>query len=279
MKKILSFLLSALLAFSVGWAAEVTFEIDNSGGGLLAQITSSNQTVSSNGVTLTFSKGTSQNIPQYNSGQIRFYANNTLTVSCSTGDVTSVVFTYGSGYTNTQVSLVSGQSGVYNTGDYTWTGSTPSVQFINANSGQTRFYKIVVTTGASSGGGDEDTNMYKKVASLGDLDAGKKYIIMYENGSGSVGMGALSNGHGSGISGLTVNNNEVNIHGKNVLEMTLGGSENAWTLATNASGDGSYLTWSSSTNLAVNGDPTNETSGAKARWIIESPDGGTSYKE
>ena len=155
MKKLLTFFLTALLAFGVGWAAEVTFEITSSGDGLLAQITSTNQTVTSNGVTLTFSKGTSSNTPQINGGVIRFYANNTLTVSCSAGDVKSVVFTYGTGYTSTQVSLVSGQSGTYDTSSYTWTGSTPSVQFINANSGQTRFYKIVVTTGASTGG-DED---------------------------------------------------------------------------------------------------------------------------
>ncbi len=53
MKKLLTFFLTALLAFGVGWAAEVTFEITSSGDGLLAQITSTNQTVTSNGVTLT----------------------------------------------------------------------------------------------------------------------------------------------------------------------------------------------------------------------------------
>ena len=276
MKKLLTFFLTALLAFGVGWAAEVTFEITSSGDGLLAQITSTNQTVTSNGDTLTFSKGTSSNTPQINGGVIRFYANNTLTVSCSAGDVKSVVFTYGTGYTSTQVSLVSGQSGTYDTSSYTWTGSTPSVQFINANSGQTRFYKIVVTTGASTGG-DEDEIIYKKVTDLGDLVVGKKYIIMYENGSASVGMGALSNSHGSGITGLTVNNGEVNIYNSPVLEMTLGGTTDAWTLATNASGDGNYLTWSSSTNLAVNGNPDDATNGAKAQWIITSPDNGASY--
>lgn len=148
MKKLLTFFTMALLAFSVGWAAQVTttFEIDNTGGGLLSQITASNQTVSSDGVTLTFSKGSGSSAPQANSGLIRFYAKNTLTVSCASGNITSIVFTYGSSYTTTQVSLDTGQPGSYNTSNYTWTGSASSVRFINNNSSQTRFYKIVVTT-------------------------------------------------------------------------------------------------------------------------------------
>ena len=87
MKKLLTFFLTALLAFAVGWAepSTATFEINNSGGGNLSNINSSNSTVSTGGVTLTFDKGTnSSNWPTTNSGLIRFYAGNTLTVSSGT---------------------------------------------------------------------------------------------------------------------------------------------------------------------------------------------------
>ena len=162
MKKLLTFFLTALLAFAVGWAepSTATFEINNSGGGNLSNINSSNSTVSTGGVTLTFDKGTnSSNWPTTNSGLIRFYAGNTLTVSSGTTGkaIKSIVFTYGSDYTNVDLSLTSGQTGTYNASSDVWTGSSSSVQFVNANSGQTRFYRIVVTIDDENGGSGGDT--------------------------------------------------------------------------------------------------------------------------
>ena len=128
----------------------------------MSTVSSSNTVISTGGVTLTFDKGTYSNWPNITNGLVRFYAGNILTVSCETAGkvIKSIVFTYGSSYANTDLSLTSGQSGTYNASSDTWTGSSSSVQFTNANSGQTRFYRIVVTIdedNGSSGGGDTPT--------------------------------------------------------------------------------------------------------------------------
>lgn len=144
MKKLLTFLFAALLTTGVGWAETVTFEIDNGGGGILAEITSSNQTVSSNGITLTFDKGTSIYSPQTYRGLIRFFTGNTLNITSNSCIFTSIVFTYGTGYDNKDISLADDHSGIYNADTNTWTGSSNSLTFVN-ESDQTRFYRIVIT--------------------------------------------------------------------------------------------------------------------------------------
>lgn len=154
MKKLLTFFLTALLTFSVGWAETATFEVTSTGGGLLSGISKTNYEVTTNGVTLTFDIGTHTNTwPTYYSsdGMVRFYTGNTLTVSCGNGNITSIVFTYGSSYTSKQLSLANNQPGTYNTTNYTWTGSSSSVQFTNTGA-NTRFYRVVVTweTGGST---------------------------------------------------------------------------------------------------------------------------------
>jgi hypothetical protein len=154
MKKLLTFFLTALLAFTVGWAETATFEVTSTGGGLLSGISKTNYEVTTNGVTLTFDIGTHTNTwPTYYSsdGMVRFYTGNTLTVSCGNGNITSIVFTYGSSYTSKQLSLANNQPGTYNTTNYTWTGSSSSVQFTNTGA-NTRFYRVVVTweTGGST---------------------------------------------------------------------------------------------------------------------------------
>ena len=158
MKKLLTFLLTALLAFGVGWAepSTATFEVTSSGGGLLSTINKNNPIVSTGGVTLTFNIGTHTSTwPVYNSngGSVRFYSGNTLTVSCGSSNkvIKSIVFTYNSSYTSNDLSLVSGQSGAYDANNDTWTGSSSSVQFTYAGSSQTRFYRIVVTIDDDNG--------------------------------------------------------------------------------------------------------------------------------
>ncbi len=148
MKKLLTFFLTALLAFSVGWATDVTFEVNSSGGGLLSTVSKNNPVISTGGVTLTFDIGTHTNTwPVYNSngGSVRFYTGNTLTVSCESGKVINgIAFTYHSNYTNNDLSLVFGQAGEYDPDTDSWTGSSSSVQFTYTGN-QTRFYRIVVT--------------------------------------------------------------------------------------------------------------------------------------
>lgn len=202
MKKLLTFFLTALLAFSVGWAETTTveFEVGSSGNGVLSTISSTNNTVTSNGVTLAFNIGTNQNTwPTYysNDGMVRFYTGNTLTISCGENKViSSVTFTYGSSYTNYQLSLSSDQPGSYNTNNYTWTGSSSSVQFTNTGS-NTRFHRVVVnvndddgTGGGSSGGTCDATIAFK--SGTGSSDASTAMTSNSVMGNVESGAGYIS---------------------------------------------------------------------------------------
>ncbi len=202
MKNLLTFFLTALLAFSVGWAETTTveFEVGSSGNGVLSTISSTNNTVTSNGVTLAFNIGTNQNTwPTYysNDGMVRFYTGNTLTISCGENKViSSVTFTYGSSYTNYQLSLSSDQPGSYNTNNYTWTGSSSSVQFTNTGS-NTRFHRVVVnvndddgTGGGSSGGTCDATIAFK--SGTGSSDASTAMTSNSVMGNVESGAGYIS---------------------------------------------------------------------------------------
>ena len=116
-------------------------------------------------------------------------------------------------------------------------------------------------------GGGSSSTIYRKVTSVDDLIPGQKYIIMYENGSSSVGMGAYDGSkHFSGIQNLTVSNNQVDIAGKDVLELILGGATDAWTLYT---GSG-YIQGNDAVSFSV----VNSATENSAKWQITSTDGG-----
>ena len=220
MKKLLTFLLTALLAFGVGWAETVTFDSS-----ILSGITTSNQSVTSNGITVAFTKNNSSNTDYWDGSKIRFYTSNTMTIS-SLSMITNIVITFtAQNNNNNGPGKVSASPGNYSYSGYdgTWTGSANSVTF-TANA-QARFTQIVVTYSS----GSAEPNWYRKVMSESDLVAGKKCIFVYENGSSSAAMGALVNGHGTGITGLSITDNKINIGGTNVSEFTLGGTSNAWT--------------------------------------------------
>ena len=238
MKKLLTFFLTALLAFSVGWAETVTMTMSD------YYSTSSNVsagTISESPITIVFAQGSGSNAPlYYNSGSaIRFYANNTMTISVNEGTITNVqvVFNtenYASTASNWSVSDGTWSAPV-NTTNGTWTGSSSSITFTNG-SGQVRFNAITVTY--SAGSTPVEPNVYKKVTSAIDLVAGKKYIVVNE--SNGVGMGELnSSRYGVGISGLDIDVNKVDIGGLDVMEMTLGGTTGAWTFR--MGDNGNYL--------------------------------------
>ena len=112
------------------------------------------------------------------------------------------------------------------------------------------------------------TNIYKKVTSADDLIAGKKYIFLYENSSSSVGMGAISSNKGTGITGLNLSSNQVDINGKAVIEFTLGGTANAYTFEF-PDGGGYLAKGSGNTDLTSSNDATANAS----KWTTVS-DGG-----
>ncbi len=117
-------------------------------------------------------------------------------------------------------------------------------------------------------GGGSGSKIYRKVTSTDDLTAGQKYIIMYENNTSSVGMGAYDGTkHFNGVQNLTVSNNRVDISNTSVLEMTLGGSTGAWTLYT---GDG-FIQGADAVQFNIVANATADNS----KWVITNSVSGT----
>ena len=140
MKKLFSLLTLALLTMSA-WAAN-TVEIDFSAQNYANAEDLTTLTV--DGVTLTFDKGTGTNAPKYyTSGtNARLYVGNTLKVAASEA-ITKIVFTCNNGY-------YWGNQDTWSTGSYsdgTWTGSAQEITFARVTSGQTRIQKMEITLG------------------------------------------------------------------------------------------------------------------------------------
>ena len=218
MKKLLTFLLTALLAFGVGWAETATLTMSSQSWST-GNLSSATTNVTIDDVTFSLQKGSANNTPYYDGTYLRFYSNSKLVISCASS-ITSIQITGGNN--SYPVSNFSASVGSYSNG--TWTGNANEITFTVSNN---RAYvkEIVVTYTSSSA----EPNWYRKVMSESDLVAGKKCIFVYENGSSSAAMGALVNGHGTGITGLSITDNKINIGGTNVSEFTLGGTSNAWT--------------------------------------------------
>ncbi|MBO5818055.1 MAG: hypothetical protein J6R26_09050 [Paludibacteraceae bacterium] len=157
MKKF-TLLLSAMLFSMMSFAAVVTFDADTDKGN--AGTDSSNAaaySITKDGVTVTVSSGI---LGTYNNEMhYRIYKNQTLTVTSTVGNITSVEFTctakddekYGPGCFT------------WSTGDYTysnavgtWSGSASEVVF-TASSNQVRTTQVVVTIDGEGGGSDDNT--------------------------------------------------------------------------------------------------------------------------
>ncbi len=227
MNRLLTFLLTALLAFSVGWAEEVTFDATVDKGSVTQNGTTANgDHVTKNEITVTSSNGVMGNGSEY-----RVYSSGTLTVSSSSGNITKIEMTFTASGTNSNGPSKLTATG-YSYSGYvgTWNGSAATVAF--SASAQARIKTITVTYSSGSVTPAEP-NWYRKVTGASDLVAGNKYILVYENGTSSAAMGAINSSHnGTGITGLTVDSeNKIDIGGKDVVEFTLGGVSDAWTFA------------------------------------------------
>ncbi len=174
---------------------------------------------------ISFDKGTNKNAPKYfTSGTaIRIYGGNSMTVS-STKTITEIVITFGSSDGSNAITT---DVGTYNNG--TWTGSSNSVKFtIGGTSGNRRLAGVKVTYTEGGDTPPAEENIYQKVTNASQLVAGKTYIIVNE--SANVGMGAVDdNRYGTVVTELEFADGKVNIGGTEVMELTLGGKENAWT--------------------------------------------------
>lgn len=133
MKKLLSLLMMFLLT-AAAWA-DTTVVLDFTTGYTDQQEVT---TVTKDGVTLTFDKGTNSNVPKwYNNGSaVRLYAGSTLTIEAV--GISKVEFTFNGG------SNLSANTGTYDSG--TWTGNANSVVFTQGGtSGHVKIQKVAVT--------------------------------------------------------------------------------------------------------------------------------------
>ena len=163
MKKLLTFFLLALLTFSVGWAAEVTFV----GGTDVGSTTNtSSDSMTKDGVTIS---STSAGLAY---SEYRFY-NGTITISSTVGNITSVVFTCTTNsYANTLANSTATPGSLSQSGTtITWTGDASS--FTIRNTGQTRVSRIVVTTT----GGGSTTPTVETIAEAYAVPQGSQFIF------------------------------------------------------------------------------------------------------
>lgn len=256
MKKLLTFFLTALLAFSVGWADEATFTVSTYNTGTLEGAPSGVSAVVSTNASQMGNGGS-----QLTSGK---YYTLTLKGFSSSYKLTGIKLNYctnkSSGTGSFTAKLGTSEIGSYSITKVSSNGTTPRdavlditetvfndndlVLSVNATANSVYVIKFTITYEANGGPTPVDPVIYKKVTSSLDLVAGKKYAILYENGSSSVGMGELdANRYGAPVTGLSLEDNKVDIAGTGVMTMTLGGESNAWTLYMDNSE--TYLSYSS----------------------------------
>ena len=278
MKKLLTFFLLALLTFGVGWAETATFTVNTYSSGTLAGAPS--------GVTASVSTTASQ---MGNGGsQLTSGKYFTLTLSGFTSDykVTGITLNYctnaSSGTGTFTATLGSNELGSYNITKVSSNGRTPRdavlsidetpfdgssnlVLNVTATANSVYVIKFTITYSENGSTPPVQENWYRKVTSASSLVAGKKYIIVNE--ANGVGMGELnSNRFGTGVTGLTFDDNRVDIGGTNVMEMTLGGSSNNWTFQMP---NGNYLSnSSSSTNAFFSASSVQTSSTDITKWTI-----------
>jgi len=124
---------------SMAWATDITFDATTDTG--TGSSTASAYTIEKDGITIAVSNGMA------NGSHYRIYKGQTLTVTSTAGDVTSVVFTcIASGTDKYGPGCFTASTGSYTYNDKvgTWTGSASNIVF-TASTNQVRVTKIVVT--------------------------------------------------------------------------------------------------------------------------------------
>ena len=113
---------------------------------------SSADAVTKDGISVSFAIGSGSNAPTWYDKGLRFYAKNTITISCD-DDITGVTFNWEKQGTKAFAS-VTASPGSYShptaTGDGTWSGSAKSITFTLGSSGQLQLNTFIVTTDGST---------------------------------------------------------------------------------------------------------------------------------
>ncbi|MGM9803981.1 MAG: chitobiase/beta-hexosaminidase C-terminal domain-containing protein [Muribaculaceae bacterium] len=145
MRKILLSLLMMVAFVFTANAAEVVFDLTE--GYQNAEAVTS---VSSDGITLTFDKGSNSNEPKwYSTGTaLRIYGGSTLTVTSTVGSVQSVIFTFNGNYTFNSTDISTVTDGTYSESGATGTwilNSTTATITRGGTSGHARIQAVTVT--------------------------------------------------------------------------------------------------------------------------------------
>ena len=183
MKKLLTFFLTALLAFSVGWA-ETTVEITmlSQGWSNGAAVTS----VTSGDVEITFDKNSGSTAPAYYSSgsAVRLYNGNTMTITASNNTITYIELRFTSSSNTGNLSANVGNYSVNNSIGK-WNGEATSVTFTVPGSTQARIQTIYVTY---DDGGSSTTPTVSSISDAYALNSGTNFeftgsaVVTYQNG-------------------------------------------------------------------------------------------------
>lgn len=182
MLKHYAFMLLFLLGSLNVWGGEETFNTTNS--------VFSNGTKTIAPITITFASSG----PSWQSDHVRFYSNNTLNISCTSGyTITDVTINAKSSYTSAVLSGFDANSGKT---QFTWSGSATSIDVTNTGSGQARITSIFVTYLASSSP-DPSLSVTPATIDFGTVEQGasvaaKTVAVTYANLTGSVTYSGLS---------------------------------------------------------------------------------------
>ena len=103
------------------------------------------------------------------------------------------------------------------------------------------------------GGSAWADDVFVKITSTSGLETSAQYLLVYENGTSSKALGAISTTstkYGTGVD-VSISNDQITISNQAVAELTLGGSSSeGWTFKSSL--DNNYLYWSSGNSLTTN---------------------------
>jgi len=275
MKKILTFLLTALLTFGVGWAETVTYNIGSSSpASWSGGSTGATSCTTPDGFVINITSANSNN-----SGYIGWNSGNTtMTISHESYVLQSIVATCSNGDPS-KVAVASGNGSITYTGtSFTWsTGSSDekSVSLKYVSGKQLRISKLVITY--SAGSTPSGPKYYHKVTSNDELVVGNKYIIVYESGNQFLGAVTTSTtGYGAVVSGPTISGRQVDIDDySDITEWTLGDLSGSSSLNFTLNNGSGYLSFNrgSIDNLYIKSSISSDTNYSK--WKAEfDADGG-----
>lgn len=158
MRKIISKIAGLMFGLSLAMGVGVGFANHKAKQAFAADFTlSSADSITVDGITVSFDKGSGSNAPAWYSAGLRLYASNTVTVS-SANNITGVTFNWEKQGSKAFAS-VSASVGTYShptaAGQGTWSGSATSIVFTLGGSGQLQLNTLSAT---SEGGGGETTS-------------------------------------------------------------------------------------------------------------------------